>query len=252
VTTVACLHVPATSALLDAWEDAQSAPADHRALLVLDTMRDDRGDELAEHTRGELNRLFLRARGLLFGEVCDAVADCGGCGAQLEASIPLRALTLADADVFAPAELRVGELRVRYRLPTWAELTALRTQSVDHAADSLLARCVTAIRSGKRQLVLAEIGDAARAAIDAAIGTADTDAVIEVELACPDCGRTCVQPMDPASFLWDEVNRWALSTLSEVAELAGTFGWSQEAILSMTPWRRRAYLSLAARADRPA
>ena len=267
------LHIPATAALLDAWEYAQTTVDGGRSLRLLEVMCDDTYDRLDTYSPGQLNRLLVSARALLFGDICDTVADCPGCAEQLEASIPMSGLLSGDDTASDAGELLIGELRVGYRLPTWRELTALSDRSIEAAADELLGGCVTSIRSGERTLTLSDVdasGErdftvsanatadqqkarvALRQLIDTAICAADIDALIQVELACPDCGETCSFPMDPGMFLWEEINRWALSTLLEVAELAATYGWSQESILSMSPWRRKAYLSLAASAGTPA
>jgi len=219
-------------------------------VLLLAPMCEECGD-LGDRFPGELNRLLLRARVLLFGTVCDAVADCPGCDAQLEAAIPLAELTSAESAPTPVGEITVGDIHITYRLPTWRELTALTDQSVDAAAAQLLAHCVTSISSGEHDLTLDELDSEALCAVDEAISDADPDALIEVQLSCPECGETARLPMDPASFLWDEVDRWALSVLSEVAELAAAFGWSQHNILSMSPWRRRAYLTMAQPQRRP-
>ena len=246
------LHIPATAALLDAWEYAQTTVDGGRSLRLLEVMCDDTYDRLDTYSPGQLNRLLVSARALLFGDICDTVADCPGCAEQLEASIPMSGLLSGDDTASDAGELLIGELRVGYRLPTWRELTALSDRSIEAAADELLGGCVTSIRSGERTLTLSDVDASARQLIDTAICAADIDALIQVELACPDCGETCSFPMDPGMFLWEEINRWALSTLLEVAELAATYGWSQESILSMSPWRRKAYLSLAASAGTPA
>jgi hypothetical protein len=248
--TTTAPRVPTTAALLDAWESALTAEPARRALLLLAAMCENCGD-LGDRVPGELNRLLLQARALLFGPACDTVADCPGCGARLEAAIPMAELTSADTTPTPVGEITVGDVHITYRSPTWRELTALTDQSVDAAAAQLLAHCVTSISSGERDLTLGELEPEAVCAVDEAISEADPDALIEVQLSCPECGETARLPMDPASFLWDEVDRWALSVLLEVAELAAAFGWSEHRILSMSPWRRRAYVSMAQPQRRP-
>lgn len=239
------LQVPAAGSLLDAWETAQRAEPSDRILTVLATMCGVPCDDLGGHTPGELNRLALQAHTLLFGATCDAVAQCADCGEELEATIPLAALTSAEPPPAAAGETAIAGMRVQYRLPTWHEITTLGAESVDGAAARLLAASVVAITSGAEELALSELPEDAVRAIDEAIAGLDPDAVIEVVFTCPECGRSDRLPMDPASFLWDELDRWALSVLSEVVELASVFGWTEHTVLSMSPWRRRAYLSMA-------
>jgi hypothetical protein len=239
------LYVPATAGLLDAWESALTADPTDRALRVLQSMCDGGCGDLADRPTGELNRLLLQARSLLFGSECDTIAECPCCGAELEATIPFRALSSPEGALCSEGETIVGDIRVSYRLPTWRDLAALADQSVDDAAGQLLARCLTSITVGERRVELGELDPETVDAIDEAIFRADPDALITVELVCPDCGETARLPMEPATFLWDEVDRWAVSVLSQVAELAAAFGWSEDSILAMTPGRREMYLWLA-------
>ena len=239
------LHVPATATLLDAWEGALAAEPAHRALHVLEAMCDENDRDLGDRSPGELNRLLLQARVLLFGGACDAIADCPCCGAALEATIPLETWTSAAPPSRPVRETTVGDLRVTYRVPTCSDLAGLTHQPIDDAAEQLLARCVTSIRAGERDLALSELAAEAVRGIDEVISGTGADALINVKLVCPECGDTVGLQMDPASFLWDELDRWALSVLCEVAELASVFGWSEQTILSMSPWRRRTYLAIA-------
>jgi hypothetical protein len=244
-TATTALHVPATVVLLDAWESALTADPADRALHVLQSMCDGGCDHLADRPTGDLNRLLLQARTLLFGGECDAIAECRCCGTELEATIPLPALSSAEGALCSVGETTIGDIRVSYRLPSWRDLAALADQSVDDAAGQLLARCLTSITSGQRRVELGELDPETVDAIDEAIFRADPDTLITVQLICPDCGETARLPMEPATFLWDEVDRWAVSVLSQVAELAAAFGWSEDSILAMTPGRRQMYLLLA-------
>jgi len=230
--------------LLEAWESGLGADPVDRAVPLLETLYS--AKDLGDLAPGAWNRLALRARALLFGADCDTVAECPACGAQLEAAIPVEALLAGEPVPPAVDEISFGAVSVRYRPPTRGDIAALAAYPVDEATARLLRRCVTEIRSPEREMALDELSEEQLSALDEAIALADPDAVIEVALACPECGETARLPLDPASFLWDEIDRWALGVLCEVAELATAFGWSQDAILAMSPWRRQAYLALAA------
>ena len=49
---------------------------------------------------------------------------------------------------------------------------------------------------------------------------------------------------DVVSFLWAELEAWAVRTLQEVHTIAGFYGWSEEAILNLSSVRRQAYLRM--------
>ena len=50
--------------------------------------------------------------------------------------------------------------------------------------------------------------------------------------------------LDIASFVWSEIHAWAIRLLHDVHALALAYGWREVDILTMSPWRRQAYLEL--------
>ena len=77
-----------------------------------------------------------------------------------------------------------------------------------------------------------------------AIGDADRQAEVMLEMNCPACGQQCQELFDIAAHLWCELDNWARGLLGKVHVLACRYGWSEESILSMGTARRQAYLAL--------
>jgi hypothetical protein len=73
---------------------------------------------------------------------------------------------------------------------------------------------------------------------------ADPQADVRLALDCPACGHNFLAAFDVAAYLWSEVNAWAYRLLGEVHSLASAYGWREEDILAMSPWRRRVYLEM--------
>jgi hypothetical protein len=46
------------------------------------------------------------------------------------------------------------------------------------------------------------------------------------------------------AYFWSEINAWAYRLLGEVHSLASAYGWREEDILAMSPWRRHVYLEM--------
>jgi hypothetical protein len=72
----------------------------------------------------------------------------------------------------------------------------------------------------------------------------DPQAELRVQLQCPDCETGWTTDVDPAAFVWRELEEHAQAALLEVASLAAAFGWSEAEVLAMSRERRRAYLEL--------
>lgn len=231
------------STLLHVWERGQDAEPAARALLLLAAAA---CADPAGLTVGARNRQLLALQRELFGPLVEAVADCPDCGVVLE--LPLAAEPGPDrSDDAAQAELEVcrGGWTVRFRPPTAADLTGLPDPPGDAVA-TLLARCVLAADRDGAPVAPADLPADVVGSVEAAMAAADPDSVLDVAVGCPACGRSFVLPLEPVGFLWSRLDQWAWRQLADVHDLARLFGWTEDTVLAMTPWRRRAYLALAA------
>ncbi|HZM66416.1 MAG TPA: hypothetical protein VFC16_08980 [Nakamurella sp.] len=237
------IRVPTTADLLEMWERGRAdVPA--RALLLLGaTVRADSARELTELALGARNRLLLRARAVLFGSSCEVVADCVECGTELESSLPVLALVSDSRPAGSVRALDCRGYQVRYRLPTGADVVGL-PGAVSRAALELLGRCVVDATVDGCPIGWTELPADVTDRLDQAMRDGDPDALIEVELICPTCGNAQLLPLEPAGFLWTEVDAWAWRVLGEVHQLALAYGWEQDNILALSPARRQTYLQL--------
>jgi hypothetical protein len=76
------------------------------------------------------------------------------------------------------------------------------------------------------------------------LGAADPQGDIQLNLACVACEKHNRTLFDIASFLWNELDVWAIRMLREIHELARAYGWSEREIVTMSSWRRRCYLEM--------
>ena len=215
--------------LLQAWEQGWNQPPTSRALLLLTASGPDVvAGELLLLTPGDCDARLLELRERWFGRHLEALADCPGCGRTVEAVIDLRALR---QDAGSPPGTNPG-----VRLPTCADLIAV-AGAPDLAAGrrQLLERCL----DGDRPLT-DDLADAA----SAWMAEADPQAALDVELRCPDCGTTWALPFEIGSILWQEVTAWAQGLFQDVHALATAYGWSESAVLALSPGRRRLYLEM--------
>jgi len=70
----------------------------------------------------------------------------------------------------------------------------------------------------------------------------DPQSHIELALTCPACEQDWQVVFDIASYLWSEIQTWALRILHEVHILASAYGWREADILALSPLRRQLYL----------
>ena len=63
-------------------------------------------------------------------------------------------------------------------------------------------------------------------------------------LSCPSCDHRWQMAFDILYFFWSEINAWASRIMQEVHVLARAYGWRENEILGMSPWRRQRYLKM--------
>ena len=179
--------------------------------------------------------LALRTR--LFGPVFAATAACPGCAARLD--VRLHADDLQFPSGLPPAFLE-GECdgaRIRFRLPTSADLIAAGTQpGADGPKRALLRRLL--IEGEPSAAVEALVADACEAALP--------QSDVSVPLSCAGCGEAWEALFSVDAFLSREIETRAERLAEDVHTLARAYGWSEDAILDLPPGRRRRYLARAA------
>ena len=238
--------------LLSVWERGLSQTPVERALGLLGAAcADEPPEALASLSVGVRDARLLTLREWTFGRQLVSVADCPGCGEQLEVS-------LGAADLFAgraapgadsgPLTLKAGEYEVSFRLPNSLDLGALAdaapAASVADAAARLLESCLVEARRGGEAVSADELPPEVAGAIAARMAEADPQAEVELALNCPACGEGWQAPFDIESFFWDEIGAWARRVLGEVHVLASSYGWRESDILNMSARRRQFYIEL--------
>jgi ribosomal protein S27E len=201
--------------LLSVWDEAQEThPAMRPVLLLRAAGGPDAAEKLPLPTR---DRLLLSLRERWFGRAFESVVSCETCGAAIELTFDGGAI--AAVEEAAPAS---------YRLPDTTDLIAISNCATeDEARTRLVERCM--------------VGDASFEDVASALDAVDD---LRIAVTCPDCGASWDVVFDPGAYLWHEVDAAAMRVLREVDALASAYGWSEEAILSMSPRRRAVYLRM--------
>jgi hypothetical protein len=196
---------------------------------------------------GQRDDLLLALRAAAFGERLEATAACPCCGEALEMAFDTDQLRIPGAWTSdEPLTLDFEGHALTFRLPHGFDLIELSDcPDPDRAESELLRRCVLSARSDSRELPVEELPPSVIEALTDRLAEADPQADVELSLACPACEHRWQEPFDIVSFFWREIEAWARRLLREVHTLAASYGWSEAAILSLSPARRRIYLEMA-------
>ncbi|HEY0098600.1 MAG TPA: hypothetical protein VGB76_06565 [Pyrinomonadaceae bacterium] len=235
------------SELLDVWEHALEQPPLERALTLLAAATGIDAGELAHLSIGERDALLLDLREQTFGAQLSSVATCPSCNEPLEMSFRVAQLRVATPADKPPGSfsLNVGGYEVSFRLPNSLDLSALASvQEVAAARRVLFERCLLAARRGDEEQTAGALPPEVVDAIVERMGQVDAQGDMQFALKCPACAHQWLEAFDIDSFFWMELNVWAQRTLREVHALARAYGWRETDILSLSPQRRRFYLSM--------
>lgn len=236
--------------LLRVWEAQQRAHPVVQALHLLAEAWPERGWNAWLHASvGERDAALLSLHESLFGDELHTSTACPHCGERLESSF-----SVADIRSGTPTQprspptlcLQKQGYAINYRLPTSDDL--LQITSPRHAAEDaalrLMRRCVSRAQHGADEIDVAALPEALVTSLGADMARHDPDAQVQVGLVCPACGEGSQLHFDVVSYLWSELDDWAQRVLADVHTLARAYGWSEDAILALSPVRRQIYLDM--------
>lgn len=220
--------------LLDLWERVAAADGRTRARTLAAWATAADPEDLSRRPLGDAQLGLLAAWRALLGDSLDAVVDCPACGGALELEIDPDTLP-AQARTVPRAVVDDDGNEVVPRLLTPADVDAVVGLDGGEARSELARRAV-GVASPSARL---------QAAVAAVLDEADPASYWWVELSCPSCGHRWEELLDLGAFLWQAVDGATGQLLREVADIAAAFGWSEAAVLELSPPRRAAYLALA-------
>lgn len=232
--------------VIQVWETGLDQHPVDRALTVLAAAfpRATR-DELAAMSVGRRDGYLMDAREVNFGPSVSGVAECPECGELLEWTLDLESVR-GDVGESGPNRLTVEGYEVSYRLPDSTDLAAVALGGdVAGGREALLRRCVLEARGDGAKVDPNSLPETVVAGLAAEMEDLDPQAETLLGFECPACGVSWQACFDILSFLWAEIQARARRLLGEVHGLARAYGWSEAAILEMSPVRRRFYLEAA-------
>ena len=235
------------AALLAAWEDGLRRRPPDRALAVVGRAAPSE-DGLEGWPVGRCDAALLDVHEATFGGSFDGVTGCPECGEPLELSFAVRELRARHAaGGEGPAgRIEAGGCAIAFRFPTTADLRAAAAATDAAAAERvLLERCVVSAERDGRPVPASELGAEAVEMLDRRLAELDPQSDLRITPTCPECRHRWTVGLDPADFVWREVDARARELLADVAALAAVYGWTETEVLAMSPARRAAYLELA-------
>jgi hypothetical protein len=234
------------AALLDVWERGLTRrPLECALDLMAAAHPETPPGEWAALPIGQRDAQLMALRESLFGSRLVCLAVCPQCGEKLEISLDLEQfITLSvEADPSNPNRLSTDGCEIEFRLPNSRDMLSIADQpDPSRARRALFERCVQQASRGTQPIASADVPDTLVDAVASQMALLDPRADIQIALSCPACDQQWSAPFDIVSYLWSEINTWAIRILREVHQLASAYGWREADILSLSPLRRQFYL----------
>ncbi|WP_269936626.1 hypothetical protein [Arthrobacter sp. HY1533] len=234
---------PGAAQLLEVWGNGLGQDPVRRALVLLSAaVPDTEPDVLADWPLGRRDSELLAFRASLFGPGLEAIAQCPGCGMEVELAFTVGELAGTPQDRHAaPLTVHLDGYEATLRPVTSRDLLAMDPGNTEAA---LTARCITTVTEAGAPVEPGTLPPDVLATLGEELGRADPAAATELNVQCPGCGHGWLAPFHIASYLWNELHHWARRLLIDVHTLARAYGWSEQDILALPPLRRQAYLEL--------
>lgn len=235
--------------LLTIWERGYARPNGWQALQLLSASQPDASlEELAALSIGRRDGRLLSLRERLFGSWLESVVDCPQCAERLQLTMQVSDIWVdaaGDAQEDGEITAEISGYQLRFRLPNTADLLALASGVTETDGQrQLLHHCLLEARQEGEPRTAEELPDDVVETIAVRMAAADPLADIRIDVICPVCKHESQVIFDIVSYLWQELNAWAIRTLREVHELAAAYSWRESDILSLSPWRRQLYLQM--------
>jgi hypothetical protein len=231
--------------VLSAWETGLTQhPVDRALTILVNALPGTDRERLASMSVGQRDGYLMDVREANFGTGVSGVAECPGCGELLEWTLDLGEIRSPVGDAGGgPSRLALEEYELLYRLPDSTDLAAVVLgRDVAGGRAALLRRCVLEAHREGVKIEPLSLPEEIILGLAAEMEARDPQAETLLDFQCPACGARWQALFDVLAFLWAEIQARARRLLGEVHALARAYGWSEAAILEMSPVRRRFYL----------
>ncbi len=237
------------SELLNVWEAGLKETVIEKSLRLLSVACNEPGmHAIAQLSIGERDAALLQIREWLFGAMLTNTALCPNCSQVIEWEHNLQDLRLQPLPAGdSPKEFTLEEdgFKLRFRLLNSYDLLKMMS-GAQHITDAkkVLTGCILEVAHNQHHYTTGDLPDQVFDLLSERMEKEDPQADIRILVACPGCCFQWEVPFDIATYLWIEIDNWAVHLLQEVYVLAKAFGWSEQDILNMSPHRRQLYLQM--------
>lgn len=230
------------------WEFGQGKSLVEQAMIFLAPAFPDLSrQELYQLPIGNRDLRLLELRRTLAGERLTGKSHCPNCETELQFSLTLSQLIMADYRIAKPNQYEetFEDYTVRFRsLTSMDQLHLAQVYDVDTGADIMRQASILEARWQGQAVDPLTLPETVLEAVGERIIEVDPQVETRFSLNCAVCKCKFSAVFEAVEFVWSEIVTHAQHTLEDVVILARAFGWSEHEILEMTPRRRQRYLDM--------
>lgn len=209
--------------------------------------------------------LLLKLREATFGSRIQGTLPCPwpDCGQKVDVDFTVADIPVVPSAVrgrthtmvLSPEAAYPGEgtpsRDVAFRLPNGADQELLGPGLAENESlvlEELLARCISRIGSTEisSRSAIEELSPLARMEIEREMFRLAPRIELDMDVACPECGREFTAPFDVQDFFFGELRTSRDLLYREVHYLAFHYHWSEKEIMEMPKGDRRNYIEILA------
>jgi hypothetical protein len=197
---------------------------------------------------GDREALLLHIRRLTLGSQISCLLSCMHCKQKMDLNLEISELLLAPyAHSQETHAVEIGDgYRVRFRVPNGADqefVAGTQEDSVDTAAEALLARCIEYVGL-QDQPGLLDLPRSVLHELPARMAALDPQAEIALDLTCPECRSRFTVPFDAGDYFFRELALQERQLYRELHAISLHYHWSEDAALRLTRRKRQTYFEL--------
>ncbi|MBS1703829.1 MAG: hypothetical protein JST12_19345 [Armatimonadetes bacterium] len=228
------------AALLDLWERSAGMSPVERSLVLASF----EGSVESGAPLGRVAGHVLDLRSRLFGRRFELMSACPECGEPAEVEFAANQLPTPTSED-QTVEVAMDGYRVLARPANSLDVAyLLRFDEVEVAELALRKRCTLMAEYEGVPVELESIPTTVWAAVEDALDALDPLAAAGVNLQCPTCSTEWRAQFDVTAIVYRELSIHARGILGQVDALARAYGWTEDAVLALSPARRRSYLDM--------
>lgn len=222
--------------LLEVWEQCYGCSHFQRATRLLHFASPGlSGQQLGDLAVGERDQILISSCVNIFGQVIEAKTRCSECGVDLETQIDLTSFLSPEYKAKNSAEISIGAKVVTLEPIRIKDLSDMHLLG----PSQWLATKILVVEEGQQQPTLEQ-----QELVNESLADLDPKADLCVEMTCSECGSIWLDAFDITCHFWIKLDALCKKLLVSIHVLANAYGWTEQDIMRLSPWRREVYLDM--------